>query len=218
MTKRSLFYTALIVIVLAAMLTPSRLSGQTTLQLKISPLGFHFFNEPNKNLYENKIDANATFVLEPCVIIGVETYLVSDILCFRANFGGLSDAMSKPGLFLQAGLKVRMFQVYRNSLSFGAGLMGYGHECWNTVPNFNDSERGWLQNGKWEYSIGFLADLEYAIFLNDKSDLMFNITYGYQKKTFNFTIGYRYWLSSIIKHPIKCGSCPFTKTNNKWKK
>ena len=217
MTKRSLFYTALIVIVLAAMLTPSRLSGQTTLQLKISPLGFHFFNEPNKNLYENKIDANATFVLEPCVILGVETYLVSDILCFRANFGGLSDAISKPGLFLQAGLKVRMFQIYRNSLSFGAGLMGYGHECWSTVPNYQEV-RGWKQNGKWEYSVGFLADLEYAIFLNDKSDLMFNITYGYQKKTFNFTIGYRYWLSSIIKHPIKCGSCPFTKTNNSWKK
>jgi hypothetical protein len=151
------------------------------------------------------------------VIFGVETYLVSDILCFRAHFGGLSDAISKPGLFLQAGLKVRMFQVYRNSLSFGAGLMGYGHECWNTVPNYQE-ERGWKQNGSWEYSVGFLADLEYAIFLNDKSDLMFNITYGYQKKTFNFTIGYRYWLSSIIKHPIKCGSCPFTKTNNSWKK
>ena len=217
MTKRSLLYTALIVIVLAFTLTPSRIWSQTTLQLKISPIGFHFFNEPNKKLYENKIDSNATFVLEPCVILGVETYLVSDILCFRANFGGLSDAISKPGLFLQAGLKVRMFQIYRNSLSFGAGLMLYGHECWNTVPNYQEV-RGWKQNGSWEYSVGFLADLEYAIFLNDKSDLMFNITYGYQKKTFNFTIGYRYWLSSIIKHPIKCGSCPFTKTNNSWKK
>ena len=217
MTKGKVFYTSLIVIVLATMLTPSKMLGQTTLQLKLSPVGFHFFKEPNKDIYENRIDANATFVLEPCAIFGVETYLVSDILCFRGNFGGLCDAMSKPGLFIQAGLKVRIFQIYRNSLSFGAGLMLYGHECWNTAPNYQ-YVGGWKQNGSWEYSAGFLADLEYALFLNDKSDLMFNITYGYQKKTFNFTIGYRYWLSSIIKHPIKCGSCPFTKTNNSWKK
>ena len=217
MTKQSLFSIMLIVMVLVTVLTPTKLSGQTTLQLKISPIGMHFFNEPNKNIYENKIDANSIFVLEPCIILGVETYLVSDILCFRANFGGLSDAISKPGLFLQAGLKVRMFQIYRNSLSFGAGLMLYGHECWGTVPNY-EYVKGWKQNGSWEYSVGFLADLEYAIFLNDKNDLLFNFTYGYQKKTFNITIGYRYWLSSIIKHPIKCGSCPFTKTNNSWKK
>ena len=217
MTKRSLLYTALIVIILAFALTPSKTWGQTTLQLKISPIGAHFFKEPNKKNFENKIDSNATFVLEPCVILGFETYVVSDILCVRGHFGGLSDAISKPGLFLQLGLKVRLFQVYRNSLSFGAGIMGYGHECWSTVPNY-EQEHGWKQNGKWEYSVGFLADLEYAIFINDKSDIMFNLSYGYQKKTFNFTIGYRYWLSSIIKHPIKCGSCPFTKTNNSWKK
>ncbi len=217
MVKRFLYCIVLVITAIMLVFVTNRSCAQTTLQLKISPIGFHFFNEPNKKLYENKIDSNATFVLEPCVILGVETYLVSDILCFRANFGGLSDAISKPGLFLQAGLKVRMFQIYRNSLSFGAGIMGYGHECWGTVPNYQD-ERGWAKNGSWEYSVGFLADLEYAIFLNDKSDIMFNITYGYQKKTFNFTIGYRYWLSSIIKHPIKCGSCPFTKTNNKWKK
>ena len=217
MTKRISYCIVLVATAIILACTSGKVLGQTTLQLKLSPIGMHFFNEPNKTNFENKLDASATFVLEPCVILGFETYVVSDILCVRGHFGGLSDAISKPGLFLQIGLKVRLFQVYRNSLSFGAGFMGYGHECWGTVPNY-EQESGWWQNGKWEYSVGFLADLEYAIFLNDKSDLMFNITYGYQKKTFNFTIGYRYWLSSIIKHPIKCGSCPFTKTNNKWKK
>ena len=217
MAKRISFCIALAITTIMLVMATSRVAAQTTLQLKISPIGMHFFNEPNKKNFENKLDSNATFVLEPCVIFGFETYVVSDILCVRGHFGGLSDALPKPGLFLQIGLKVRLFQIYRNSLSFGAGLMGYGHECWGPVPPY-EQERGWLKNGKWEYSGGFLADLEYAIFLNDKNDLLFNITYGYQKKTFNFTIGYRYWLSSIIKHPIKCGSCPFTKTNNKWKK
>ncbi len=210
-------YRAAIVIIIIGLLALSYKSlGQTTLQFKFSPLGMHFFNEPNKSNFENRIDSNSNFVFEPCVILGVETYLVSDILCFRGNLGGLSDAVSKPGLFLQLGLKVRLFQVYRNSLSIGVGFMGYGHECWNTLPNYVE-QKGWAPNGKWEYSIGYLADLEYAIFLNDKSDLMFNISYGYQKKTFNFSVGYRYWLSSIIKHPIKCGSCPFTKTKH-WNK
>ncbi len=189
--------------------------SQTTLQLKLSPIGMHFFNEPNRHNFENKIDANGNFVLEPCVNFGVETYFVSDILCFRANFGGLSDAVSKPALFLQLGLKVRLFQVYRNSLSIGLGLMTYGHECWNTISNY-EYQKGWVQNGSWEYSLGYLADLEYAIFLNDKSDIMFNLSYGYQKKTFNISVGYRYWLSSVIKHPIKCGSCPFTKKSKHW--
>lgn len=213
MTKKISYCIFVAVVAVMIAVSPAKSFGQTTLQLKFSPIGFHFFNDPNEPLFENSIDANSTFVFEPCVIFGVETYLVSDILCFRANLGGLSDAASKPALFLQAGLKVRLFQVYRNSLSVGLGAMLYGRERWDTYTNYVQ-QRGWSQNGSWEYGIGFLADLEYAIFLNDKSDLMFNISYGYQKKTFNFSIGYRYWLSSVIKHPIKCGSCPFTKTKH----
>lgn len=198
-----------------SLLSTQKVNAQTTVQLKISPVGFHFFKENNRLNFENRIDANSTFVLEPCVIAGVESYFVSDILCFRANFGGLSDAVSKPSLFLQLGLKVRIFQLYRNSLSFGAGLMLYGHECWNTINNYVP-ESGWKANGSWEYGVGYLADLEYALFINDRNDLLFNITYGYQKRTFNITIGYRFWISSVIKHPIKCGSCPFSKSNKHW--
>lgn len=207
---------ALAIAIIALSCLPLKSYEQTTLQLKFSPVGIHFFNEPNRPIFENKIDSNALFILEPCAVFGVETFIVGDEFSFRAMIGGLGDAVSKPGIFIQLGLKERLFQVYRHSLSIGAGVMGYGHENWETITGYTN-QKGWVQNGTWEYSIGFMVDLEYAIFINDRNDILINLTYGLQPKTFNFTIGYRFWLSTTIKNPKKCGSCPFTKTKN-WKK
>lgn len=191
------------------------LNAQSTLQLKFTPIGIHPFNEKNSHLFENRIDANGIFVTEPCFIFSFENFLRSDTFAWRGMFGFLSDAASKPALFLHLGIKQRLVQVWRNSLSIGIGGNIYGRESWTTIPHY-ETDLSWAKNGKWEYKIGFMAEIEYALFLNDKNDLTLSILYGHQPNTFTFTIGYKYWISSIIKHPKKCGSCPFSKTSKHW--
>ncbi|HNQ68952.1 MAG TPA: hypothetical protein PKN32_11270 [Bacteroidales bacterium] len=189
--------------------------AQSTLQLKFTPIGIHPFNEKNSHLFENRIDANGIFVTEPCFIFSFEKFLRSDTFAWRGMFGFLSDAASKPALFLHLGVKQRLIQVWRNSLSIGIGGNLYGRESWSTIPHY-ETDLSWAANGKWEYKVGFMAEIEYALFLNDKNDLTLSILYGHQPNTFTFTLGYKYWISSIIKHPKKCGSCPFSKTSKHW--
>ncbi|MDD3740559.1 MAG: hypothetical protein PHH30_04895 [Bacteroidales bacterium] len=191
------------------------LSAQSTLQLKFTPIGIHPFDEKNSHLFENRIDANGIFITEPCFILSYESFLRSDVFAIRGMVGFLSDAASKPAILIHLGAKQRLIQVWRNSLSIGIGGNIYGRECWDRIPHY-ETDNSWSENGKWEYKLGFMAEIEYALFLNDKNDLTLSILYGHQPNTFTFTIGYKYWISSIIKHPKKCGSCPFSKTSKHW--
>lgn len=189
--------------------------AQSTVQLKFAPIGIHPFNETNKHLFDNKIDDNAIFVTEPCFIFSYESFLSSDSFAFRAMLGFLNDAAAKPALSLHIGLKQRFIQIWRNSFSIGAGANLYGRNTWSTIPGYIN-QNNWVQNGSWEYKLGFMAEIEYALFLNDKNDITLSLLYGHQQNTFTFSIGYKYWISSIIKNPKKCGNCPFQKTNKHW--
>lgn len=190
-------------------------NAQSTIQFKFAPLGIHPFNEKNSLLFENRIDANGVFITEPCFILVYETYLRSDTFSARAMLGFLSDAASKPGFFLHLGVKQRIVQIWRNSLSIGLGGNLYGRDSWATIPLY-ETDNSWSANGDWEYKLGIMAELEYALFINDKNDITLSALYGHQPNTFTFTVGYRHWFSSIIKHPKKCGSCPFQKTSKHW--
>jgi len=190
-------------------------SAQSTIQIKFSPIGIHPFTEINGHLFENRIDENGIFITEPCLILSFENFLRSDTFAWRGMFGFISDAASKPGIFLHLGLKIRLVQVWRNSISIGFGGNLYGRDSWSTIPDYIP-DNSWSANGDWEYKPGFMAELEYALFINDKNDITLSALYGHQPNTFTFTIGYKHWFSSVIKHPKKCGSCPFSKTDKHW--
>lgn len=195
----------------------NNIKSQTALSLKFSPISLHPFKEQNKVFFENKIDSNASFVVTPCVILSSETFIYSDELNVRFMLGGMSDAVSHAAMFFQAGLKYRFLQVYKSGFSIGAGVVFYGREC-RLEENGFFPEKFWHKNGSWEYSIGGLGEFEYNLMLGDKHDLLFSLVYGFEPKSFTATVGYRFWLSTTIKHRKKCGSCPFGNSSKgkKW--
>jgi len=188
--------------------------SQSTIQFKLAMLGVHPFDEKNSQLFENKIDANGVFITEPAIIVGYESFLLADVFAWRGMFGFVIDAASKPAIVLHLGVKQRLVQIWRNSISIGVGGNLYGRDSWSTIPGYVQ-DNSWNANGDWEYKWGIMAELEYALFLNDNNDITLSVLYGHQPNTFTFTVGYKYWFSSIIKHPRKCGSCPFQK-EGKW--
>ncbi|MDD2636631.1 MAG: hypothetical protein PHW82_14150 [Bacteroidales bacterium] len=196
-------------------LMSSFMMSQSTLQLKLSLLGLHPFDETNSHLFENRLDANGIFITEPGLIFSFENFLRSDTFAWRGMFGFFSDAASKPAIFLHLGVKQRLVQIWRNSFSICAGGNLYGRNLWGTIPGYI-TDNSWSANGDWEYKFGFMVELEYALFLNDKNDITLSVIYGHQPNTFTFSVGYKYWLSSIIKNPKRCGSCPFEKTSKHW--
>jgi hypothetical protein len=193
------------------------LSSQTTLNFKLSPIGIHPFSEKNTHLFENSIDANGLLVAEPCLMFGIETFIREDYFSFRTIAGVLGDAASKPAFFLNFGLKQRLFQVWRHSLYIGGGPSLYGRNLWSTMDDYV-VETGWSSNGNWEYKVGIFAELEYAIYISDRHDILASLIYGMQPRTFSLSLGYRFWLSTEIKHPKPCGACPFQTSGKKKKK
>ncbi len=202
------------VLVLTFTVISGWVSSQSTMQFKLSVLGVHPFEESNSHLFENRFDANGIFIFEPCLIFSYESYLLSDTFSWRGMFGGINDAASKPAIFFHLGVKQRIIQIWRNSFSIGLGGNLYGRDSWSTILGYVE-ENSWKANGDWEYKLGIMAELEYALFLNDNNDITISVLYGHQPNEFTFTVGYKYWFSSIIKHPRKCGSCPFQK-EGKW--
>lgn len=205
--------TAIVLLVIGLV---SNIYAQTTLNFKIAPFSIHPFNEKNSHIFENKIDANGIFVSEPCLILGSETFLREDVFSLRFMLGGLSDAASKPAMFFHTGLKLRFFQVWRSSFAFGLGGNIYGRELWSNIDGYV-KESGWSPNGNWEYKLGIMAEFEYVLLLAQRHDLTFSLIYGHQPREFTLTVGYRFWLSTTLKNPKPCGSCPFgKKSKKKW--
>lgn len=195
--------------------TTSIVHAQSTIQLKMSFLGIHPFNEVNNHLFENRLDANGIFITEPGLILSFENFLRGDTFAWRGMMGFFSDAASKPAIFIHLGFKQRLLQIWRNSFSLCVGGNLYGRDSWSTIPGYI-TDNSWGANGDWEYKLGIMAELEYALFLNDNNDITLSVLYGHQPNTFSFTVGYKYWFSSVIKNPKKCGSCPFEKTSKHW--
>lgn len=185
-------------------------SAQTTIHPKISFISAHPFSEPNRHLFDNNIDANKTFVVEPLLMVSIETMIRDDSFSWRIMPGIYSDAASKPAFFFHAGLKLRLFQTFRHSFHFAAGGSLLGRRRWDSYSDYVP-ESGFSANGTWEYRLEPMGELEYTLMINQQNDFTASIMYGHQHKSFTFTLGYRYWLSSSIKHPSNCGSCPFQK-------
>lgn len=204
-----------ILFIATILLLSYNLKSQSTIQLQFTPIGIHPFTETNLHLFENKIDANGLFIIEPCLILGYDNFILEDILSWRCKLGFLNDAAAHPAFLLHLGLKQRIIQIWRNSFAVGLGLNLHGRESWSNITGYIP-ESNWKKNGDWEYKFGLLCEIEYSFFINDKNDITISGIYGHQHKTFTFTIGYKYWLSSTIKHPRKCGSCPFGNGSKHW--
>jgi hypothetical protein len=205
-----------IVLIFSIFLLINVSKAQTTIQMKFSPMSLHPFDNNNKHLFHNTIDANGIFSVEPMFILPIETYISGDILSWRIAPGFLSDAVGFPAMFIHLGLKRRLIQMWRNSISLAIGGNLYGREIWSRIPGYLE-DNAWAQNGKWEYKLGIMAELEYSFFINDKNDITFSAMYGHQPESFAVSVGYRYWFSNVIKNPPNCGSCPFQKTQKGWR-
>ncbi len=206
----------IVFIIVALVFVSNNSKAQSTFQIKFIPLSIHPFNEPNSILFENKIDENGIFVIEPSLLLYYENYIIGDAFSWRGMFGLLVDAVSKPGYTAHIGIKQRLFQVWQNSLSIGLGGNIYGRERWGTIRDYIP-DNTWTVNGDWEHKFGIMAELEYSSRFGDRSEFTLSLSYGHQPNVFALAFGYKFWISSEIRKPRKCGSCPFQNSGKSWK-
>ncbi len=106
---------------LIALAGMQNVQAQTMIHPKFGGLGYHGFETPNRVLYENALHANKQWVVEPAVMVSVETYLRGTQLSWRFMPGFYVDAAAQPAMFFHAGLKLRILQIFRSSFDIAAG-------------------------------------------------------------------------------------------------
>lgn len=189
----------------------NNLIAQTLIHPKVAIVGLHPFDSRNKpTLHENKIDANGNWVVEPNIMVSIESYIRDVKFSWRFMPGFYTDALSQPAMFFHAGLKLRVFQIWRSSVDIAAGPSYNFRKSYQKIPNYL-KEGPYNENGEWENHFGLLAEIEYKYYISSKLDFTTSIMYGHEWNTFTLTAGLRFWLSTYIKHPSKCGGCPFDK-------
>lgn len=180
---------------------------QQSLSLEFLTFGFHFFENPNLQFYENKIDSLGMFNTEPGVMLSYEFYIKKNYLSIQLSQGFFSDAGAKMAAFSKVSLRYMFFHKFRNQLYIDIAPAISYRESWKKFGPEYKPETSYRYNGNIEYKYSLIGKLEYDVYLGKRFDFNMSIMYGHYYKTFTYMIGMRFWLNPYVKLTEDC-DCP----------
>jgi len=193
-----------IIFLLLVFITYLQSFSQSNVSLNLTAIGFHLFDKPNINIYENKLDSNGNFNTEPGLILSFELYTRENYSSIQLTQGIYSDAAAQEAGFTFVGFRRRFYHKYKNQWSIAIGPVVAYRRDWTQILGYIP-EKGYTKNGRFEYRLWGFAELEYNYLLNKRSDLCFSIIYGYSTPdAFTFTLGYKFWINPNIKRTKDC--------------
>ena len=205
----------ILIIVIVGIIPLSNIA-QSTFSLEILTIGVHPFGNPNLPLYENALDAKGNLSAEPGLTFSYETFVRDNWLSFQFSTSIFSDAAGQMAGFTDITFRMLFFHKWRSSFYIGAGPGLNYRNSWTRLT-YGDitysPEANYYVDGNWEILPTVIGKLEYDVFLGRKSDLSFGVYYGHSFKTFTLGLGYRYWISTKVKHtkPCHCGTDKYKK-------
>ena len=180
---------------------------QSTFSLEALTLAVHPFEKQNIALFENSLDADGTFSMEPGLVVSYETFVRDNWASFQFTTSIFSDAAGQMAGFTDISFRIMFYHKWRSSLYLGAGPGLSYRNSWSRLP-YGDivytPERKFWVDGNWEIYPTIIGKLEYDFFLGSRSDISLGIYYGHSFQTTSLSLGYRYWISSKVKHTKKC--------------
>jgi len=189
----------------------NRCFSQSTVSLEVMTVGFHPFEKPNLLLYENALDIDGLFCAEPGLILSYESFVWENTTSLQFSQSIYADVAGQMAGFTEISLRKLFFHKWRSSLYLGAGPTMTYRKSWENLEFYNP-EGNYTNYGNWQVKPWFIAKLEYDLFIGNHSDINIGFIYGHEYNTFTASLGYRYWISSKVKHSKGC-NC-----HNKYKK
>ena len=174
--------------------------SQSSIAVKFGALGIHPFDKPYYLDYENNLTGDGTFNVEPLAILSYEAFFLEDYWSLDFTQGFVSDAGARSAGFTSVFVKRRVYRKWRNFIYASVGTTLSYRQTWN--------DYAYKGNDYWQMKPMLSAMIEYDFLLGDRSDLSVAAIYGHYNETFTFTIGYRFWINTIIRNPRNC-ECPF---------
>ncbi|MBI4646679.1 MAG: hypothetical protein HY738_08855 [Bacteroidia bacterium] len=180
--------------------------SQTNVNLKITGLGFSVKRSEYSMLFENNIDKAGHWIFEPGLLLSYEYYVLEYDHSVRFQQGVLLDIAAQPCGYTQIYYRMRVWKVWRNSVNFGIGPEIYYRASWNRFADYKDhGDMDIIGNAEYRL-MPFSAELEYDYYLSNRSDFSISVAYN-QPFTITLAVGYKFWISTKIKHKRKCSTC-----------
>lgn len=189
--------------------------GQSTFSIEVMTLGVHAFEKPNLKLFENALDAEGNVCAEPGLSLSYESFVSENRASFQITQAIFADAAGQMAGFTEVSFRRLIFHKWRSNIYLGVGPALTYRNTWANLSYGSityEPETKYYKDGNWEIMPYVIGKLEYDLFIGNKSDIMLGIFYGHSYKTFTATLGYRYWISTKVKHSKGC-DC-----KNKYKK
>lgn len=189
--------------------------GQSTFSIEIMTIGAHLFEKPNYKLYENSLDAEGNLCAEPGLNLSYETFVSENRASFQISQAFFADAAGQLAGFTEISFRRLIFHKWRSNIYLGVGPALTYRNTWANLSYGSiiyQPEAKYYHDGNWEVMPYVIGKLEYDVFIGNKSDIMLGVYYGHSYKTFTASLGYRYWISTKVKHSKGC-DC-----KNKYKK
>lgn len=181
--------------------------SQSTFSLEVLTIGLHPFDKPNHALFENALDADGNFSAEPGLAFSYETFVRDNWASFQFSTSIFSDAGGQMAGFTDITFRIMFYHKWRSSFYLGLGPALLYRNSWKNLSHGNITyvpETSYWVDGNWEVLPNVVGKLEYDLFLGSKSDILIGIYYGHSYETFTASLGYRYWISTKVKHTKKC--------------
>lgn len=177
--------------------------SQSTVALEIMTIGVHPYAKPNLLVYENALDKDGLFCAEPGLILSYETFVWQNTTSFQFSQSIYADAAGQMAGFTEIAFKKLFFHKWRSSFYLAVGPSMTYRKSWERL-DYYVSEGDYVNYGTWQVKPWVIAKLEYDLFIGNHSDISFGFIYGHEYNTFTASLGYRYWISSKVKHAKGC--------------
>ncbi|GAB4289451.1 MAG: hypothetical protein Kow0068_15030 [Marinilabiliales bacterium] len=186
-------------------------NSQSCISINFTGFGYHPFDIPNHNIFENSISKNDRLVVEPGFFLSYQKFIILTHTSLQLSSGIYSDAVANFSSFNALYLKRKFYHKYKSSFTLALGCAYILRKKWSEVSGYVP-ESNFRIGEKFETRFNFTGELTYYYYLSKKSDIDIGIIYGHQYNTFTFFIGYRYWINPNVRFR-DCNTCGDKKFN-----
>ena len=162
--------------------------------------------QPDKNIYENRIDDNANFIRSPGILLSYQKYIYLTRLSFQLSQGIFTDAIANLGGFTSLFLKYKFYHKYKISFSLGIGPSFSYREDWHNSYRYVENDN-YTINGKYQTKWYLGSEFSFYYYLSKRSDVSISLLYGHEYGAFALNFGYKFWINPSVKFKSGCRDC-----------
>jgi len=184
-------------------------NSQSSIEAKLMFFSMHpikTMRQPDKDIYENRVDDNANLIKSPGILLSYQKYIYLTRLSFQLSQGIFSDGIANLAGVTSLFFKYKFFHKYRFSVALGAGPSFSFREDWHNSYRYVDND-GYIINGGYQTKWYLGSELSFYYYISKRSDVSVSLLYGHEYGAIAINLGYKYWISPTVKFKSGCRDC-----------